>query len=126
MHARARTIVGLLALLMSLSGCALFLVGAGVAGGYAISRDSVRNVFDVSGSQLYDKSLAVANEMGAVTLEDRVHRLIKADVEDVNITIGIKQLTKRTVELRVQGRNRWLMPKVDVAQAVYSKIIEGL
>ena len=126
MRARARTIVGLTALLMSLSGCALFLVGAGVAGGYAISKDSVRNVFDLSGSQLYDKSLAVAKELGAVTLEDHVHRLIKANVEGVNITISIKQLTKRTVELRVQGRNRWLMPKVDVAQAVYSKIIEGL
>ena len=49
MRARARTIVGLMALLMSLSGCALFLVGAGVAGGYAISRDSVRNVFDKIG-----------------------------------------------------------------------------
>ena len=126
MRARARTIVGLMALLMSLSGCALFLVGAGVAGGYAISRDSVRNVFDMSGNQLYDKSLAVAKEMGLVTLEDHVHRLIKADVQEVHITITIKQLTKRTVELRIQGRNRWLMPKVDVAQAVYSKIIEGL
>jgi len=108
------------------SGCALLLVGAGAAGGYAISKDSVKNVFDLPKEHVYDQSLAVVKEMGMVTLEDPRHGLIKAEVQDVNVTITIKQLTKRTVELKVRARNHLWMPKVDVAQEIYSKIIERL
>ena len=111
---------------LGISGCALLLVGAGAAGGYAIGKDSVKNVLDLSNDHVYEQSLAVAKEMGAVTLEDRVHGRIKADVQNVNVTITIKPLTKRTVELKVQARSDLWMPKVDTAQEVYTKIIEHL
>ncbi len=104
----------------------MLLVGAGVAGGYAISKDSVRNLFDLPKEHLYDKSLAVANTMGLVTLEDRVHGVIKADIQDANVTITVRPVTKRTVELKVKARNDLLFPKVDTAQDVYSKIVERL
>ncbi len=108
------------------SGCAVLLLGAGVAGGYAISKDSVRNLFDLPKEHVFDKSLAVAKEMGTVNLEDPIHGLIKMEVRDVNVTITVRQVTKKTVELKVQARNDFLMPKVDTAQEIYSKIIEGL
>ena len=110
---------------MTISGCAILLLGAGVAGGYAISKDSVRNVFDLPQDTVYDRSLQVAKEMGLVTLADREHGHIKAKIEDVYVTMTIKPLTKRTVQLVVRGRNNWGMPKVDVAQEVYTKIIEN-
>ena len=111
---------------LGISGCALLLVGAGAVGGYAISRDSVRNVFDVPQDRVYEKSLAVAKSMGMVKLEDHFHGIIKADIQDANVTITVKQLTKKTVELMVRGRSHFFLPKVDVAQEVYSKIVEGL
>ena len=113
-------------LAVSLSGCAALLVGAGVAGGYAISRDSVRNLFDLPRDHLFDVSREVLQEMGAVTLEDRAHGRLKAEIQDVNVTVTVKQLTKKTVELTVQARSDFLMPKVDVAQEVYTKIIDRL
>ena len=111
---------------LGVSSCALLLVGAGVAGGYAISKDSVRNVFDLPKEQIFGESLTVAREAGAVTLEDRAHGRIKAEVQGVTVTGTVKPLTKRTVELKVTGRSHLLMPKVDVAQEVYNKIAERL
>jgi hypothetical protein len=126
MSARHAAAVMLTALSVGSSGCAVLLVGAGAVGGYAISKDSVRNVFDASRESLYDKSLAVVESMGAVKLADRTHGLIKADVQDVNVTVTIKPLTKKTVELKVKGRSDFFLPKVDVAQEIYTKIVEGL
>ena len=108
----------------AVSGCALLLVGAGVAGGYAISRDSIKNVFDLPKDRVYDQSLAVAKELGLVTLDDRAHGRIQAQVQEATLTITVKPLTQRTVELKVRGRNRFFLPKVDAAQEAYSKIIE--
>jgi hypothetical protein len=126
MVSRRLPAIVLAAVSLGLSGCALLLVGAGVAGGYAISKDSVRNLFDLPKAHVYEQSLAVAKELGAVTLEDRVHGRINAQVQDINVTITVRPLTQRTVELKVKARNDLLMPKVDTAQEVYSKIIERL
>ncbi|MDP3723994.1 MAG: DUF3568 family protein [Candidatus Omnitrophota bacterium] len=126
METKRWRVVMLMAASLGLSGCALFLVGAGVAGGYAISKDAVQNVLDLPKEHVYDHALAVAKEMGMVALEDRAHGHIKAEIQDVNVTITVKPLTKKTVQLVVQGRNDFLMPKVDVAQEVYTKILERL
>ncbi|MBI4342055.1 MAG: DUF3568 family protein [Candidatus Omnitrophica bacterium] len=126
MKTKQVSIAMLLAASLGLSGCAVLLVGAGVAGGYAISKDSVRNVFDLPKHVVYDRSLEVVKELGTVTLEDRVHGQIKAQVQDVNVTITVKPLTKKSVQLIVRGRSDLWMPKVDTAQEVYSKIIERL
>ena len=125
MHGR-RLALGVAVASLAMSGCAVLLLGAGVAGGYAISKDSVRNVFDLPMDAVYARSLHVAKDMGLVTLEDRSHGQIKAKIQDVNISITVKPLTKRTVQLIVRGRNNFGMPQVDVAQEVYNKIIEQL
>ena len=116
---------GLLAAALS-SGCAAALVGAGVAGGYAISQDSVRNTFDLSKEDVYRESLAVANDSGFVTTEDPAHGLIKLKIDNTNVTITVKRLSKKTVELKVKARNQFLLPEINVAQDVYNKIIDRL
>ncbi len=117
----------LLALAVCLtSGCAAALVGAGVAGGYAISKDSVRNTFDRSKSEVYAHSLAVAEDAGFVTSDDASHGVIKLKIQNTNVTITVKQLTRKTVELKVSARNTLLMPEIDVAQEVYNKIFARL
>lgn len=123
-----RKVLGILVVAASftISGCAAVLVGAGVAGGYAIGKDSVKNHFDMPRDRVFRESLSVAKEMGRITLEDAKNGKIQADVKDVDITITVRQLTKKTVELKVKGRNKYKMPAVDVAQEVYNKIAENL
>lgn len=108
------------------SGCAAVLIGAGTAGGYAVSNDSVKNAFDRSAASVYKHSLAVVKAMGATTLEDVKNHRIEARVRDANVVVTITPLTKRTVELEVSARNKLLMPRVDVAQQVYNKIVERM
>lgn len=111
---------------LSMTGCPLIWVGAGAAGGYALSKDSVRNQFDLSKDVVFRESLAVAKQMGLVTLEDRSHGRIHVRVENANVTISVKPMTQQAVELRVKARNQFLMPEIEIAQAVYNQILERL
>ena len=113
--------------LCAASGCALLLVGAGAAGGYAISKDSVKNNFDLPPSHVYRVSRDVLEEEGIVTTGDEDHGLLKGTVAGATVTITVKPLTRKTVELKVKARDTsLLLPKVDVAQAIYTKILERL
>ncbi len=120
-------VVGLWAVAaLGLSGCPALLLGAGVAGGYAISQDSVRNQFELPKEQVYQRALTVSKQMGFVTLEDAPHGRIALKIQGTKVNIEVNPLTRHAVELKVSGRNEFLMPDVQTAQAVYNKIIEGL
>lgn len=114
-------VLSVLGLSVGLCGCPLVLVGAGAAGGYAIGKDSVENHYERSADHVYRHSLAVAKEMGRVTLDDRDRGVIKAEINEAHVTITVKKMTPRTVELKVKARGA-MMPKVEVAQEVYNKI----
>ena len=77
-----------------------------------------------------EASVAVGREIvaaqGLITVEDARNGLLKATVEGATVTVTVKPVTKKTVELRVKARDHVLVPKVDVAQAVYTKILERL
>ena len=111
---------------LSLSGCAVLLVGAGAAGGYAVSRDSVKNNFDLPASEVFRISRTIIREAGLVTTEDERHGMLKAVVEGADVTVTIKPISKRTVELKVKARDNLLIPKIDIAQSLYTKILERL
>ena len=111
---------------VGLSGCAVLLVGAGAAGGYAISKDSVKNLFDLPADTVFRASREVMSAQGLITVEDARNGLIKATVEGATVTVTVKPVTKQTVELRVKARDQLLFPKVDIAQALYTKILERL
>ena len=111
---------------IGLSGCAVLLVGAGAAGGYAISKDSVKNLFDLPVATVFQASREVVSAQGLITVEDARNGLLKATVEGATVTVTVKPVTKKTVELRVKARDNVLFPKVDVAQAIYTKILERL
>ena len=109
---------------LNLSGCVLLLLGAGAAGGYAASKDAVTNHYDLPQDTVFRHALAVAKEMGNITLEDPKHGVIKATIQEANVTITVKPITSRTVELQVKARN--VMPKVETAQEVYGRIVKRL
>lgn len=105
-----------------LSGCAVLLIGAGAAGGYAISKDSITNHYDLASTVVYQAAREVIGEDGLVTLEDERRGIIKAEVLDANITIQVRSVSDRTTQLKVKARNDLLLPKIDIAQNIYNKI----
>ena len=113
-------------LVIVLSGCAALLIGAGAAGGYAISRDSITNHFDLPMSHVFRVSREAVSDVGLITVEDERRGFIKALVEGANVTVTVKPVSEKTVELKVKARNNLFLPKIDIAQTVYNRIIEGL
>lgn len=126
MELRKIAVAGLLATAVGFSGCAAALIGAGVAGGYALSKDSVTGHFDQKKARVYRAGLKVAKKMGEVTLEDSETGRIQAKIDESDVTISVKPLTDKTTELEVSARNKFKMPAVDLAQNVYEKIGEQL
>ena len=126
MRARSWSIMALAVASLGLSGCPLVWLGAGAAGGYAISADSVRNQFILPREQVFERASAVARQLGMVTVEDDARGVIQLRVGETNVTVTVKSLTSRTVELRIKARSRLLMPRVNVAQDVYNAITERL
>lgn len=120
-------VIGLAALLaVGGSGCALVLVGAGAAGGYAISKDSITNHYDLPKDVVYRQSLAVVKTMGQVLVDDPSHGLLRAEIRDVKVTVTVTPVTKRTVKVVVKARNAVMLPAMDVAQDVYQAIHQRL
>ena len=111
---------------LSLSGCAVLLLGAGAAGGYVVSQDSVKNNFDLTAGEVFRASRDVVRSAGLMTTEDERHGTLKAVVEGANVTVTVKPISKRTVELKVKARDNLLIPKIDIAQGLYTKILERL
>lgn len=109
-----------------LSGCAALLIGAGAAGGYAIGKDSIKNDFDLAPSHVFGVSRDVLKAVGLITLEDERRGAIKAVVEGANVTVTVKRLTERTLELKVKARNNFFMPKLSIAETIYNQIIKRL
>ncbi len=108
--------------LMMLCGCAPILVGAGAVGGYAISRDTIKNTFDLEASHVYRVSREVVGELGLIVGEDQAHGRIQADVQGTKVTVTVSPVSERSVELKVSARRNVIFPKVDIANTVYNRI----
>ncbi len=100
----------------TLSGCALLLVGAGAAGGYAISRDAIQNDFNLPASHVYRVSLDTVDAIELVTAEHEAQGLINATIQEAKVTITVARISERTTQLKVRAGSRCLFPKIEVAQ----------
>ena len=120
-----RKIFILLALPWFFSGCAMMLVGAGAAGGYAIGRDYIQGESDKSFESVYDSAANIAGIMGVIESQFSNPSLakIKAKVESSSLEIDIERLTRQTLRLKVKSRKN-MMPNIELAQKVYSKILQ--
>ena len=118
---------GLILSLFLLSGCALFLVGAGVGGGIAISRDTIEGHFDKSLDQVWRASREVMMQEGFIRLEDKAHGRIEGESEKSEVKIEIFQVSEKTVRVRVKSRKSYkLIPNLDLANKLYNKIFRKL
>lgn len=109
----------------TLSGCAVILVGAGAAGGYAIGKDYIQGETDKDFNRVYDSAVNIADSMGVI--ESRFSNpssgKIKASVETSSLDIYVERLTKKTARLKVRSRKN-LMPNIELAQKVYNRILQ--
>ncbi|MEK6563536.1 MAG: DUF3568 family protein [Candidatus Omnitrophota bacterium] len=125
---REMRILSILAVLwFSVSGCAVVLVGAGAAGGYAIGKDYIQGETDKDFDRVYDSAVTIAGIMGDIESQfsNPSTGKIKANVETSSLEIYVERLTKKTVRLKVRSRKN-LMPNIELAQKVYTKIIQNI
>ena len=109
------------------TGCALFLVGAGAAGGIAISKDTIEGHFDRSLDQVWRASREVIMQEGFIRLEDRAHGVIDAEVRKSEVKIEILQISQKTVRVHVKARKGYkLLPNPDLANELYNKIYQKI
>lgn len=112
-------------LLLSLSGCAMMLVGAGAAGGYALGKDYIQGESDKNFDSVYGAAVEITEIMGMVESKFRNPSIGKiwAKVENSSLEIIVERLTRSTVRLKVKSRKN-LMPNIELAQKVYNKILQ--
>ena len=119
--------MGLVFSLLFNSSCALFLVGGGVAGGIAISKDTIEGGLDKPLDHVWKTTREVIMQEGFIRLEDRPHGKIDAEVRKSQINIEILQFTQKTVRIRVKARKGYnLLPNIDLANELYNKIFQKL
>lgn len=108
-----------------LSGCAVVLVGAGAAGGYAIGPDYVQGETDKDFSGIYNSALDIAGIMGIIQSKYSSPSIgkIRAKVENSSLEISMERLTRHTLRLKVKSRKN-LMPNIALAQKVYNNILQ--
>jgi hypothetical protein len=104
-----------------LAGAAVLPVG--IAATFA-GKDSVRKDFAENFDKAYNVSLAVLNQMGKVTKEDKSGGVIGANIDSVQVTLKIREKDNKT-ELTISAR-RYLLPKPEIANGVLYKISEKL
>ncbi len=110
------------------SGCVPLWVGAGVAGivgGYAVSPDTVEGTTTHTTEECWDAAKQIAGIMGQVVQEGPSGSQLDATINGSKVTIVLSAINVSTTKLSVKARKAF-MPKIDVAQDVYAKIINSM
>ncbi len=112
------------------SGCILVpiaLVGGGVIGGIAISEDTVQNELDASYDDVWNASVQVLDESGAIETKDKEIGTIKGYVPKSKVTVTVSQLTESTVRLQVKARKTaGVVPDIKMAHRIAHRIASVL
>ena len=127
---RQRLIAALISLCVvtAVSGCVPLWVGAGVAGivgGYSVSPDTVEGTSSHSLEECWDASKEIATIMGQVVQEGAGGSQINAVINGAQVTIILSAVNVSVTKISVKARKSF-MPKIDIAQDVYAKIINSM
>jgi len=109
---------------MSISGCAVALIGAGVAGGMAISSDTVKTDVDNKAADIWESAVYTVKKMGVVTTENKLKKTLEAIAEESNVTVWVEELTPKACRLKVKARKN-LLPNINLAHKISVRIIES-
>jgi len=110
---------------VSCSGCAALLAGAGVAGGVAISKDTARLDKDKDFETAWDVTFKTLKEMGDITRQDKQTGRIEATIQETAVTASIKKLTEKTTRIEIKSRKN-LLPYRELAIEIINTLNQRL
>lgn len=111
--------------LLGFTGCTPIVFVAGAVGGYAISRDTFEGVSAHALDELWDASNKVVSIMGTISDSDKSKYQIIGRVNGTDIVLTLYPVNLTTTKIRIKAR-RLMLPRVSVAQEVYTKIMNQL
>ena len=108
------------------SGCWVLVIGgAGAVGGYAATQDTFQGVTNKGQEELFTAAHKVLSIMGTISEERPKDGEIVATVYGNHVVVEVIQISLTTSRLRVKARKD-LLPSRDVAQEIYTKIMNQL
>lgn len=109
------------------SGCVVLALGAGAAGGYAITKDEIEGFTDRSMEKTWQAAWKVLNQEGVVEMADKEKGKIEALVDESKINFEVEQVSPKSARYRVKARKAMnLFPDMKLAQNLYQKITKEL
>jgi len=112
---------------MTVSGCALFLLGSGAVGGYAISSDESISFSDASYNEVWKAVKDAVIDKGTVTFEDKSGGQLEAVVEKSAVQVDLEQITQESVRLSIRARKlKGLLPDLELAQKLHGQAIRNI
>jgi hypothetical protein len=109
-----------------ISGCVPLIIGGavGALGGYAASKDTIQGDTDKPYESLWQSALMFAKMRGTVNKQDNLKGYLEAEIEGNRVWVRLTRLTQATTRVRVSCRNKYKMPRLELAQDLFVKIIE--
>lgn len=116
--------LALVAVLLTASGCPVLLIGAGVAGGYAISNDTATATLERKFDAVWSVTVEELRKMATVTDENKTAGTLEAKTPDgARFWITLKRPTDASVSLTIKARKN-MLPKPKAAQKLMEKVLK--
>ncbi|MBF0569923.1 MAG: hypothetical protein HQL18_04040 [Candidatus Omnitrophica bacterium] len=108
------------------SGCVYLAVGAiGVVGGYVVSPDTVAGQSSRSMEETYAAAKQILGIMGQIQEDNQSANGLVATISGARVTVSVAAINVSVSKLTVKARKAF-MPKIDLAQDVYAKIVNSM
>ena len=109
-----------------LSGCVYLAIGAaGAVGGYVVSPDTVAGTVNKSLDETWDTAKEIVRIMGQIQQENQPGGELIAMISGTKVTVTLTAINTTSTKLSVKARKSF-MPKIDLAQDVYAKIVNNM
>ena len=106
---------------LSLQGCAVLLLGTGVAAGLAVSDDMVQTDTERPPQFVYRMAKQELEQAGRLVLDDAKALTLKAQVDEADVTVTVAAVSDKITRLRVKARKN-LLPNIDLAHRLSTAI----
>ena len=117
-------LVSLIGLLLTAPGCPVLLIGAGVAGGYAISNDTATVTLERKFDAVWAATLEEVRKLATVTEENKTAGTLEAKTPDgTRLWVALTRPADSSVSLTIKARKN-MLPKPKAAQKLMEKVLK--
>ncbi len=114
-------LIGLVLSTFFLSGCVAIILGAGVAGGIAISQDTVRLQYDTNFENAWQTTHIALDKMGIISAEDKKAGKIEATIQESHVVARVIPVVSTAMRIEVKARKN-MLPNIDLASKIINDI----